>query len=68
MTLNSPTFTQFFIIMLGTVPYNQAHNFAACCCVEPQFLNEYGTADNWVESRVDLGELMNFIERILDNR
>ena len=54
--------------MLGTVPYSQAHNFAACCSVEYHFLKEYGTAENWVESRVDLGELMDFIEAILDNR
>ena len=54
--------------MLGTVPYNQAHNFATCCSVQYQFLKEYGTEDNWQESRVDLGELMSFIEAILDNR
>ena len=68
MTLNCSTFTQFFIIMLGTVPYSQAHNLATCCSVEYQFLNVYGTADNWKESRVELEELMNFIEKILDNR
>jgi hypothetical protein len=54
--------------MFGTVPYNQAFNFAACCCCEDQFLNVYGSALNWQESRVDLGELMTFIEDILDNR
>ena len=54
--------------MLGTVPYSQAHNLATCCSVEYQFLNVYGTADNWKESRVELEELMNFIEKILDNR
>jgi hypothetical protein len=54
--------------MFGTVPYSQALNFAACCCVEQHFLNVYGSALNWQESRVDLGELMEFIEDILDNR
>lgn len=54
--------------MLGTVPYNQAHNFAACCSVENHFLNVYGPEENWKDSRVDLGELMSFIEAILDNR
>lgn len=54
--------------MLGTVPYSQAFNFASCCGVEHHFLNVYGSALNWTESRVDLGELMSFIEGILDNR
>jgi len=54
--------------MLGTIPYNQALNFATCCCVEHHFLNVYGSALNWQESRIDLGELMDFIEKILDNR
>ena len=54
--------------MLGTIPYNQAHNFAACLCVEQQFLNKYGTEDNWQGIEIDLGELMDFIENILDNR
>jgi hypothetical protein len=68
MTLNCSTFTQFFTLMLGTIPYNQALNFATCCCVEHHFLNVYGSALNWQESRIDLGELMDFIEKILDNR
>ena len=54
--------------MFGTVPYSQALNFASCCCCEHHFLNVYGSEENWQESRVDLGELMTFIENILDNR
>jgi hypothetical protein len=54
--------------MLGTAPYNQAHNFATYCSVQYQFLKEYGTEENWQESEVDLGELMSFIKAILDNR
>ena len=54
--------------MLCTVPYSQAFNFAYCCGVEHHFLNVYGSALNWTESGVDLGELTNFIANILDNR
>lgn len=29
-----------------------------------EFLNEYGTADQWIESLVDVGELLAFVDSV----
>jgi hypothetical protein len=54
--------------MFGTIPYSQAFNFANCCNVAEEFLSEYGSAIRWQDCRIDLGELMVFIEEKLDRQ
>ena len=50
------------------VPYSQALQFATECTVGDEFLNEYGSALNWVHSMIDMGELFVFIENKLNGR
>ena len=54
---------------LETIHYNLAYMIALNCGINPEFVNEYGTADRWVDNGesipVDAGEFLNFIR---DNR
>ena len=68
MTLNCSTFTPSIIIMSIMVPYSQALNFAACCELADEFLNEYGSAIRWTDCKIDFNELFAFVESKLDQR
>ena len=50
------------------VPYSQALNFAACCELADEFLNEYGSAIRWTDSKIDFNELFAFMESKLDQQ
>jgi hypothetical protein len=58
-------FTQFFRTMPTTLNYSEALQFAQYCYVADEFLNEYGSAIRWVNCKIDAGELMSFIDRIM---
>lgn len=51
--------------MPQTLNYTEALQFAQYCYVADEFLNEYGSAIRWVNSKIDAGELMNFVERVM---
>ena len=46
------------------IPYNQALYFASLMFMHDEFVSEYGTADQWIESLVDVGELMAFVDSV----
>ena len=44
------------------ITYAEALHFATHCTVGVEFIEEYGSALSWIDSYIDLGELMVFIE------
>ena len=54
--------------MFNAIPYNQAFNLATYCMVADEFLKEYGSAIQWQNCKIDLGELMAFIEEKLNRQ
>jgi hypothetical protein len=54
--------------MPDAISYAAAFNFAVCCTVGKEFLAAYGSEIQWQDCPVDIGELMAFIEEVLDAR
>ena len=50
------------------IPYSQALMFATDCTVGVEFIDTYGSAIRWIDSLIDMGELMAFIEDKLNGR
>jgi hypothetical protein len=51
--------------MPETLNYSEAFQFAQYCYVSDEFLNEYGSALRWMDSMIDTGELLAFVDRIM---
>jgi hypothetical protein len=53
--------------MPDAVSYPEAFNYATCCNLGEEFINTYGTAISWTNCKVDVGELMNWIEEMFND-
>lgn len=47
------------------IPYSQALNYALQCNVGEAFLTQYGSAIQWTDCYIDVGELMAFVDSVL---
>lgn len=54
--------------MTNAISYSEAFNLAVCCNLGEEFINTYGSAFSWTNCKVDVGELMNWIEEMFNDK